>query len=169
MNQQPVRVQKGPLLLSEEQFLNISKELDELLRKTKAQLLLFADMDGQLICQKGEFQNVDTAVLAALIAGDFSATSEIAKMIGEKGQFRLHFHEGRRYNLYISSVAEDFFLAVIFDPSVTLGMVRIFTHRTIQKLAEIIRVSTAEMAKVSQLIDSEFRSSLEEELDRILR
>ncbi len=156
------------VLLSEEQYHQISKELESLRGKLNSQLVLFGDMNGQLISQKGEIPGVDMSILAALISSDFSATSEIARILGKNNEFRLHFHEGTDRHLYISSVRKQLFLAVIFDLSVTLGMVRIFSQKSITKIAEIIEGGYQDSVKYSDIIDSEFTSFVVEGLDKIL-
>ena len=156
------------VLLSEDQYHQISKELEALRSKINSQLVLFGDMTGQLISKKGNIPGVDMSILTALISSDFSATSEIARILGKGNQFKLHFHEGINRHLYISSVGDQLFLAVVFDPSVTLGMVRIFTQKTIDLIAEIIESSHQESAKYSDIINSEFKSYVAEGLDKIL-
>ena len=156
------------VILSEEQYHQISQELESLRSKINSQLVLFGDMTGQLISKKGDIPGVDMSILTALISSDFSATSEIARILGKENQFRLHFHEGTKRHLYISSVGIQLFLAVVFDTSVTLGMVRIFTQKTIDRIAQIIESSHQESAKYSDIIDSEFKSYVTEGLDQIL-
>ncbi len=162
------KTDENKVLLSEEQYHQISKELESLRGKLNSQLVLFGDMNGQLICQKGEIPGVDMSILAALISSDFSATSEIARILGKNNEFRLHFHEGTDHHLYISSVKQQLFLAVIFDLSVTLGMVRIFSQKSITKIAEIIEIGYQDSVKYSDIIDSEFTSFVVERLDKIL-
>ncbi len=156
------------ILLSEEQYHEIAQELDFLRGKLRSQLVLFGDLSGQLICQKGDLPGADITILTALLAGDFSATTEIAKLLGQENQFRLHYHEGSRSNLYICSLTDQFFLAVIFDSTVTLGMVRIFTRKSIDKIGRIIETNFEEMVKISNIINSEFKSYVTEGLDKIL-
>ncbi len=156
------------VLLSEDQYRQIASELDILRAKLKAQLILFGDLNGQLICEKGEIPGADTTILTALLAGDFSATTEIAKIIGHNNHFRLHYHEGSLRHLYVSSLSDQFFLAVTFDATVTLGMVRIFTRRTIDKVSRIIETDFEEMVKISNIINSEFKTYVTEGLDKIL-
>ena len=167
-NLQPNSVEKKQILLSEEQYHRITQELELLRNKLKSQLLLFGDLNGQLISQKGELLGVDMSILTALISSDFSATSEIAKILSKDNRFSLHFHEGSKRNLYISGVGNQFFLAVIFDATVTLGMVRIFTQKTIEKIAQIIETSFDEISKLNTIIDAEFKSFVVEGLDKIL-
>ncbi len=159
---------KNRILLSEEQYHKISKELETLRGKLNSQLILFGDLNGQLISQKGKIPGVDMAILAALISSDFSATLEIARILGKNNEFRLHFHEGTNRHLYISSVLQQLFLAVIFDPSVTLGMVRIFSQKSIDNITEIIETGYQDSEKYSDIIDSEFTSFVVDGLDKIL-
>jgi|Deesub1362B_J571_1020462.scaffolds.fasta_scaffold03337_5 predicted regulator of Ras-like GTPase activity (Roadblock/LC7/MglB family) len=161
-------VSRGHIILSEEQYHRISEELDQLRAKLNANLVLFGDMNGQLICQKGNIPGTDLPILAALIAGDFSATSEISRMLGANNTFRMHFHEGNERNLYVASVGEQFFLAVIFNHAVTLGMVRIFTQKTIERIQNIVTANFEEMVKISNIIDLELRQHIQDGLNKIL-
>jgi predicted regulator of Ras-like GTPase activity (Roadblock/LC7/MglB family) len=160
--------ERDQILLSEEQYHQISQELDTLQSKINSQLVLLGDMTGQLISKKGNIAGVDMSILTALISSDFSATSEIARILGKNNQFRLHFHEGNNRNLYISSVKDQLFLAVVFHSSITLGMVRIFSKKTIDKIERIIESGYQESLKYSDIIDSEFKSFVTEGLDKIL-
>lgn len=152
-------------LLSEEQYKKITEVLSDLASKTGAFLVLFADMDGHLISYQGDAESLDISALSALAAGDFTATVEMARLIGEKSSFKLLFHEGVEKNLYMCNVDEEFLLLVVFDSSVTLGMVRLYTKKAVNRIDQLLQFPKEE---VSQIINSEFKSLLGEELDRIL-
>lgn len=156
------------VILSEEQFWAISKIISSLKGKLNSRLVVFGDMDGQLICKDGEIPGLDITVFTALMAGDFSANKEIARIMGSKNKFKLHYHEGTQQHLYVAAVGGQFFLAVIFDPSVTLGMVRIFTKKTIEKINKIIETQPTEEEQISRMIDSEFKSLVKNDLNKIL-
>jgi predicted regulator of Ras-like GTPase activity (Roadblock/LC7/MglB family) len=119
------------VILTAEQFDEITKVLTELAAKTKASTILLADISGQLITQRGNTEDINTAILSALAASDFAATSEMAKLVGEDAKFKLLFHEGEKRNVYLSNIGDNFFLVVVFDVSVTLGLVRIYTKKAI--------------------------------------
>ena len=159
---------KQPVILSEEHFFQISKLIDALRGKLNSRLVLFGDMDGQLIAKSGEIPGLDATVFSALTAGDFSATREIARILGGQNNFKLHYHEGIKQHLYVASVGEQFFVSVIFDPSVTLGMVRIFIKKTLEKIQAVIESAATEEEHVEQLIDSEFKSLVRDDLNKIL-
>ncbi len=152
------------LILTAQQFDEITKVLSELAAKTKASTILLADISGQLITQRGNTEDINTAILSALAASDFAATSEMAKLVGEDAKFKLLFHEGEKRNVYLSNIGDNFFLVVVFDVSVTLGLVRIYTKKAIQSLLKIFEESE-EGDDASKIIDNDFSSMLGDMLD----
>lgn len=152
------------VILNGKQYDIITKVLSELATKTKASAILFADMSGQLISQRGNTENMNTTVLSALAASDFAATSEMAKLVGEEAKFKLLFHEGDKRNVYLSNVGDDFFLVVVFDVSVTLGLIRIYTKKAIEDLATALEENSDDDQE-SQIIDSDFSTLLGDALD----
>ena len=151
------------VILNSTQFDGISKILSELAAKTKASAILFADMSGQLISQRGNTDEMNTTVLSALAASDFAATAEMAKLVGEDAKFKLLFHEGEKRNVYLSNVGDDFFLVVVFDVSVTLGLIRIYTKKAIQNLVALFADDTSQ--DDGSIIDDDFSSLLGDALD----
>jgi predicted regulator of Ras-like GTPase activity (Roadblock/LC7/MglB family) len=152
------------VILNGKQYDGITKILTELATKTKASAILFADMSGQLISQRGNTENMNTTVLSALAASDFAATSEMAKLVGEEAKFKLLFHEGEKRNVYLSNVGDNFFLVVVFDVSVTLGLIRIYTKKAIEDLGGILD-DESDSGEDEKIIDSDFSSLLGDALD----
>ena len=153
------------VILNSKQYEAITKVLSELAAKTKASAILFADMSGQLISQRGNTDDMNTTVLSALAASDFAATSEMAKLVGEEAKFKLLFHEGEKRNVYLSNVGNDFFLVVVFDVSVTLGLIRIYTKKAIEDLLTALKEGEDQKADQEKMIDSDFSSLLDDALD----
>lgn len=169
MNVKNIKENSGTRFLSAEQFQGISEILADLASQTKASVLLFANMNGELICQCGDTQRLDTNVLSALAASDFAATTEMARIVGEKSQFKLLYHEGLEKSIYISNVGEEFFLLVIFDTSVTLGMIRIYSKKATERIAHLLKTTEEEAVKMFDIVDSEFRNLLGDQLNKILQ
>ncbi|MCK5032217.1 MAG: roadblock/LC7 domain-containing protein [Calditrichia bacterium] len=153
------------IILNGTQYEGITKTLSELAVKTKASAILFADMSGQLISQRGNTEDMNTTVLSALAASDFAATAEMAKLVGEDAKFKLLFHEGEKRNVYLSNVGENFFLVVVFDVSVTLGLIRIYTKKAIQGLNQILEEEASDDLDSRDMIDSDFSTLLGDALD----
>lgn len=156
------------LILSEDVYEQISKILDELIGKTRAQAIVFCDANGYPVTQKGDLKGLDLASVSALAANNFSATAKMASMLGENGSFKFLFHEGENTNIYLSNVGFDFILFVIFDVKVALGMVRIFTNKAIEALQTLLQTAQEEEKQTKNFLDLEFKSLLDDELNRSL-
>ncbi|MEL6824085.1 MAG: hypothetical protein AAFP70_20195, partial [Calditrichota bacterium] len=66
--------------------------------------------------------------------------------------------------VYLSNVGDNFFLVVVFDVSVTLGLVRIYTKKAIQNLLTVFDTSEAG-DDAGKIIDQDFSSMLGDMLD----
>ncbi len=154
------------VVFSETMYREIRNIIIELVSKTTAKAIIFADMNGHPISQRGDLEEFNVAALTALAAGEFAATAEMAKMIGESATFKLLFHEGTKANVYMSSVGNNFLILLIFDHSVALGIIRIFTNRAVARLNEILNEAKRAEQEASRFLDLEFGELLKKELDR---
>ncbi|MDZ7330416.1 MAG: roadblock/LC7 domain-containing protein [candidate division KSB1 bacterium] len=157
------------IVLSGEMYKSISEILSELAAKTRARAIIFSDMNGHPITQRGSATEINVSTMAALAAGGFAATAEIAKLIGEKKQFKYIFHEGENYNVYFSNVGDNFLLVLVFGSQTALGMIRIYTKRAIDSLCQLIYAAKEEEQKATQFLDIDFNKYLNEELDRAFK
>ena len=153
-------------MLSTETFSQVTSALQDLVSSTRADFALFCDVNGNPITHHGKTVTSDLASLSALTAGDFAATREIARVIGEKEGFQSIYQEGDNKNIYLCNVGFDFLLAIIFEKAVALGLIRIFTKKTVEKLKEILSSAAEAEQKASEFLDDEFGILLGEELDK---
>ena len=112
------------LVLYEEDHRKILGVIGRLVREANAKGVFVVDKNGQLIGEAGEVRGIDSTSLASLTAGSIAATGGLAKIIGEE-DFPIHFHQGVRDNLHITTVAKRMILVVIFDERSSLGLVRL--------------------------------------------
>jgi hypothetical protein len=71
--------------------------------------------------------------------------------------------------VYLSNVGDYFFLVVVFDVNVTLGLIRIYTKKAIQSLQEILEQESTESESQKDMIDSDFSSLLGDALDETFK
>lgn len=157
------------IVLSGEMYKAISEILSELASKTRARTIIFSDMNGHPITQRGTSADINISNMSALAAGGFSATTEIAKLIGERNQFKYIFHEGENHNVYFSNVGDNFLLILIFNARTALGMIRIYTRRAIDSLNELVYTAKDDEQKATQFVDIDFNKYLNEELDKAFK
>jgi predicted regulator of Ras-like GTPase activity (Roadblock/LC7/MglB family) len=154
------------VVFSESNYRKLVGQLKEFIKKSRARFCVFADLNGYPIASAGSLKGVSIASLTALAAGDFSATLEMARMIGEQQQFKFIHHEGSLQHLYLCHVGPHYLLIVSFDQSVALGMIRILTRHTISKLQELLNSIEEDRMSAARFLDVEFRELLGKELDR---
>jgi len=158
--------QQSQFMLSTSTFNKISEILRELVVSTRSDFALFCDANGNPITHHGKNVTLDLGSLSALIAGDFSATREIARVIGEREGFKFIFQEGERRNIYLCNVGFNFLLAIIFEKAVALGLIRIFANKAVESLRQVLDSAVQAETKASEILDSEFSLLLGKELDK---
>lgn len=154
------------VFFSEASFKNISDILSELLSKSRARVVLFAELNGYSVMHYGDLGNIELSNMTALAAANFSATSEIARLIGEPDLFNFIYQEGQNQNAYLCRVSDGYLLAIIFDAGVALGMIRVYANRAVEKLNTLIGSLTTGEADTAEIIDMEFRTLLGQQMDK---
>jgi CheY-like chemotaxis protein/predicted regulator of Ras-like GTPase activity (Roadblock/LC7/MglB family) len=119
----------------------VSRTLSNLRFEVGAQCVLLADIKGHVVSEVGITQGLETGTLMPLVANGLSSVSGIAQYLQDEETFNLHFHEGKKFDIYSTSVGDDLFLTLIFDrgkqPS-RIGMVWLYAKRAIQDLLKIL-------------------------------
>ena len=156
---------KSQFMLSTETFNEISAVLKDLEASTRAELAVFCDANGVPITHSGKPRAMDLSTLSALNAGNYAATLEMARLIGEKNGFKFLFLEGEYKNIYLCNVGFDFLLSIVFSKSVALGMVRIYANKAAKQLSTILQKAQKQEQMAEELLDVEFSSLLGKALD----
>jgi predicted regulator of Ras-like GTPase activity (Roadblock/LC7/MglB family) len=126
------------------------------------------DKDGHLITRQGFTHSLDTTALAALLAGSFASTKEIARLVGEP-EFSVLFHQGKRDHIHINLVGERSILVIIFDDRTTIGMVRLYAKEVGSEMQAIFESKPEPTRASSQPVDDSFTESVEKEMDNLFK
>lgn len=157
------------LILYEEEITQIDALLNKMLKGAEAKCALLVDKDGHLITRQGFTHSLDTTALAALLAGSFASTKEIARLVGEP-EFSVLFHQGKKDHIHMSIVGERSILVVIFDDRTTIGMVRLYAKETATELTKVFEQIKAKTgAKANNNISQEFADMTQNRLDDIFQ
>jgi predicted regulator of Ras-like GTPase activity (Roadblock/LC7/MglB family) len=154
-------------VLYEDQIKQIDNALTRIIKESEAKCALLVDKDGHLITRQGFTHTLDTTALAALLAGSFASTKEIARLVGEP-EFSVLFHQGKRDHIHISLIGERTILVVIFDDRTTIGMIRLYAKEVGDNLKGILE-SKVDHSRVSVELGDDFSDSADEKLDDIFK
>lgn len=154
------------LVLLDDDYQRISAVCDRLGRDANSKGVYVVDKNGQLICESGELQNVDSTSLASLTAGCIAATGGLAKIVGEE-EFPTHFHQGARDNLHITLVGSRMILMVIFDERSSLGLVRLRVKKAGAELAKIFEEVRKKSEQEGPHAGSPFAEITDDDIDNL--
>jgi predicted regulator of Ras-like GTPase activity (Roadblock/LC7/MglB family) len=124
------------LVISDEQMKAIDGVLSKLQNVTGSHLVALVSTSGQPITVCPPDSQSDTLSLAALAAGSFAATRQLADVLKER-EFTLLFHEGTESNLHVIQVNEQILMLLTFGHETQVGLVRLYTTRALAVLKPI--------------------------------
>jgi CheY-like chemotaxis protein len=140
---------------------SVDGQMEALQRNTNARCVLLLSADGFLIETAGPTDNLDISSMAALVAANFMAASELAKLLGNSSVFKSSHHEGPDYNIYAYALDMDLLLAVVYGAEAKPGAVWYYTKQMASDLNALI---TDQPAHVESLDD--LSEALDNELDK---
>jgi len=123
--------------LSEDQHQALKKILAKLSADMKASGLLLSDYGGNILVEVMPDGNDNVETLAALAAGSFVATRELAALVGEK-EFRWVFHMGAKTSIYIQCIASHYLIFAVLGHRTTQGLAKLYVEKTSAQLERIL-------------------------------
>jgi len=124
--------------LFENDFRVIDQTLDDLIARTGAISVHLVDRSGQLITSAGRVGDLDAMAFASLIAAEFTANAELARMLGDQGVDAV-VSEGKSRSVFSCLLADRVIMATVFDRQSTLGLVRFRANRAAKALDGVFR------------------------------
>ena len=112
--------------------------LGDFLKKAEAKLTVVIDRGGNVISQFGDMSVMDVTIIAALAAGSFAATRELARRIGEM-EFNALYHQGNGSHMFMNSVDDETIMITVFGAHTTVGLVRFYSAAAAQSVAAILK------------------------------
>ena len=91
--------------LFENDFRVIDQTLNELIERTNAISVHLVDRSGQLITSAGRVADLDAMTFGSLIAAEFTANAELARMLGDQGVDAV-VSEGKSRSVYSCLLAD---------------------------------------------------------------
>jgi prepilin-type processing-associated H-X9-DG protein len=150
----------------------VEGRLARLFQALRPRCVLLVDRSGHLISLHGEVERGRALSLAALVAGSFTATDEIAELLSgpqESSRFHQSLQEGVDVSLYAAQAGPPWILAVAFEPCATrLGLARQFTLQAAADLAALAHEAAAapkDHREMAGAMDDLFREEVGDALE----
>ena len=158
------KMRKARLVFYEQDIEEINKILADFLDRSQAKCALLIDKEGHLVTKKGFTKSINTDSIAALVAGSFAATKQVAQLLGET-EFSVLFHQGKNENIHIALVAERALVVVIFDDRTTLGMVRLYADELTQRLTDAMLRAFERNKDKNESVGKDYADAADQALD----
>ncbi len=146
---------------------SINEILAELVGKTEALTALLISRHGICLGQAGGGARLNATALAALVAGMFSATKEVANIVGEE-QFSILLQQGKKRHIHISLIGEKSMMVIVFEEYSRIGRVRLEAKRCSSALVQLVDRDRKDQEKAIQNISiPDFKEYALNLIDRI--
>ncbi|MCC7519184.1 MAG: roadblock/LC7 domain-containing protein [Verrucomicrobiae bacterium] len=137
--------------LTKEDVIELDDLLGDYLQKSDAAFTVVIDRGGTVIAQCGEGGDADITIVAALAAGSFAATKELARRIGES-EFSALYHQGQQRHIFMSALDEHTIIITLFDEKTTVGLVRFYTVNVTPAISALLsRLRSREAPDIPEL------------------
>jgi predicted regulator of Ras-like GTPase activity (Roadblock/LC7/MglB family) len=131
-------------ILTFEAAASLVKVLENFLEHSEASFTLIIDRGGAVLSEHGQIpSSIDPTILAALAAGSFAATRELALRVGETEFSALH-QQGKQSQILMSAINDDAVLMTVFGPKTTLGLVRFYSASAVKQVAAVLERAAGE-------------------------
>ena len=137
--------------------------LETLRIHTNARCILLLSSSGHMVELAGDGNDLEISSVSALVAANFMAASELAKLVGNDSVFKSSYHEGLNYDIYAHDIDGEFLIAVIFGPESKAGLVRFYVNKTVKELPALL---TDDLFSVD-FSDSDISETIQDELDEL--
>ncbi len=147
-------------------LIHLQAQLEHLRTESAGRAVVLMDSAGRLLTLVGDAPQFDMTTFVSLMAADFCATRELARLLGEES-FHTVYHQGEDTSLYLTQVTEGTLMAVVFDRETTLGLVRYAVRRALPSLGGSIRQGYQDAAVDQVRLGEGFRGEAVGRLDQL--
>lgn len=152
--------------ITETDAVQLTSLLESFVGETQAHCALLCDRSGRLLGQSGDTQSMDNITFASLVAGDFAAADQLARLLGED-EFSSLYHAGEGRSMYLADVSGYGILAALFDGQTTLGMIRLKSRSTVPRLITLFEQIAQRPRTAAFGMDNNWMAEAEDEIDRL--
>lgn len=138
------------------------------LTKANATCALLIDKEGHTVAKQGFLDKLDTQSLAALVAGSFASTRQVAKLLGEP-EFNVLFHQGSNQNIHITLVGERTLQVSVFSKNVKTGMIQVLSKELAEQVQTLLNEieNRAEGDGPKEELSETFSEDIKDQLDNL--
>jgi predicted regulator of Ras-like GTPase activity (Roadblock/LC7/MglB family) len=140
--------------------------LAAMIRRSGALTALVVTKEGVAMNESGDTSYLNVTAMAALVAGMFSATREVARMVGEE-HFSILLQQGENRHIHISLIHDSKMMVIVFEDYKRIGLVRHEARKAAAGLASALRPPSQGQEEQERISTPEFKEYALNLIDRI--
>jgi predicted regulator of Ras-like GTPase activity (Roadblock/LC7/MglB family) len=144
---------------------NLNPILSELVRNSGALTAMIITKEGLSIDEAGDTSYLNVTAMAALVAGMFSATREVARLVGEE-KFSILLQQGETRHIHISLIHDSKMMVIIFEDYKRIGLVRHEARKAGESLSRVLEQPESQ-EKADEISSPQFKEYALNLIDRI--
>ena len=128
--------------LHQEDLDHLNLVLNDLLKKSEANIALLVEKAGYLIHQCGKPEAIDTTTFATLGSNAYNAVQFMASLVNETN-FTSMYQQGENFSTLMVNVEENSLLVLVFPTHITVGSMKYYASPAVRSIQERIQIATA--------------------------
>ena len=144
----------------------LNEQLNNFVKKSNAVCALLIDKEGHMVAKQGFIERIDTQALAALVAGSYASTREVAKLLGES-EFSILFHQGQDHSILLLLIGDRTLQVTVFSSATKQGLIQVMSTELAQKIGGILdEIANRSEAEVkTENLESGYSDEMNQKLD----
>ena len=138
--------------LHQEDLDHLNVVLNDLLKKSEANIALLVEKASYLIHQCGKPEAIDTTTFATLGSNAYNAVQFMASLVNETN-FTSMYQQGENFSTLMVNVEENSLLVLVFPTHITVGSMKYYASPAVRSIQERIQIATARGAQPLDLSD----------------
>ncbi len=147
---------------------DVKQILASLIDASGAMTALLVTKQGSIVSDAGDKSYLNITAMAALIAGMFSATREVARLVGET-EFSILLQQGKKRHIHISLITDEIMMVIVFEDYNRIGQVRHEARKASERLGASLAPGRAELMSAKDISMPEFKEYALNLIDRIFQ
>jgi len=142
--------------------------LSKLVNNSGAMTAILITKQGSIVADAGETSYLNITAMAALVAGMFSATREVARMVGEN-EFSILLQQGKQRHIHISLITDEIMMVIVFEDYNRIGQVRHEARKCGELLTASLAPSQEDVSSAKDVSEPQFKEYALNLIDRIFQ
>ncbi len=142
--------------------------LSKLVNNSGAMTAILITKQGSIVADAGETSYLNITAMAALVAGMFSATREVARMVGEN-EFSILLQQGKQRHIHISLITDEIMMVIVFEDYNRIGQVRHEARKCGEVLTASLAPSKEDVNSAKDVSEPQFKEYALNLIDRIFQ